>query len=147
VFIGKGATLTRIASPFAPALGERAGEGEVVEQEIALREITSDKFKSLDVSGTEVREYFEIPIKEILACEIKSGHVPRREFVNAYILSGKSQYHLSFVLRSDSSLLARFRNNQVENVMELTKNIKFHYNNTSWIHLPVKPKDVEYRAR
>ena len=85
--------------------------------------------------GKATREYFEIPVKEILACEIKSGVVSSGEHINAYILSKGEQYHLSFVATEDSELLKRFRQNQVSNVNELTKNLKEHFENTDWIYL------------
>lgn len=81
------------------------------------------------------REYFEIPIKEILACEIKGGVVSTGEHINVYILSKGEQYHLSFVTPPDSELLKRFKNNKVQNVDELTKNLKAHFENTDWIYL------------
>ncbi len=82
-----------------------------------------------------VREYFEIPIKEILACEIKSGVVSSGEHINVYILSKGEQCHLSFVAPPDSELLKRFRNNQVQNVDELTKNLKEHFQNIDWMYI------------
>ena len=86
-------------------------------------------------TGSGVREYFEIPIKEIIACEIKEGVVSSGEHVNAYILSKGEQYHLSFVTPPGSELSKRFRQNQVGNVDELTKNLKDHFENTDWIYL------------
>ena len=82
-----------------------------------------------------VRNYFEILVKELLACEIKSGMVSSGVQVNSYILSKGEQVHLTFVTREDSELLKRFKQNQVENLDELTNNLKTYFENTDWIYL------------
>jgi hypothetical protein len=86
-------------------------------------------------TGSGIREYFEIPIKEIIACEIKEGVVSSGLHINAYLLSKGEQFHLSFVTPPGSELHKRFRQNQVQNVDELTKNLKDHFENTKWIYL------------
>ena len=82
-----------------------------------------------------VRDYFEIPIKEILACEVKSGLVSGGSQINAYILSKGEQLHLTFVVAEESGLLKRFKQKTVENVDELTNNLKKYFENTDWIYL------------
>jgi hypothetical protein len=86
-------------------------------------------------AGSGVREYFEIPIKEIIACEIKEGVVSSGLHINAYLLSKGEQFHLSFVTPPGSELHRRFKQNQVQNVDQLTKNLKDHFENTKWIYL------------
>ena len=76
-----------------------------------------------------------IPIKEILACEIKSGVVSGGSQINAYLLSKGEQMHLTFVVPEDSGLLKRFSQNTVENSDELVKNLKSYFENTEWIYL------------
>jgi len=81
-----------------------------------------------------IREYFIIPIKEILACEIKSGVVSGGSQINAYLLSKGEQLHLTFVVPDDSELLKRFQQNTVESSDELVKNLKSYFENTDWIY-------------
>jgi hypothetical protein len=81
-----------------------------------------------------IRDFFEIPVKEILGCTINSGLVSGGHQIYAYVLSKGEQYHLTFVAIEGSELLDRFRQKQVENVDELTKNLKKYFENTDWIY-------------
>lgn len=89
------------------------------------------------------RDYFEIPIKEILACEVQSGIVSGGSQIYAYILSKGEQLHLTFVVSDDSGLLKRFKQNTVENVNELTNNLKDYFENTDWINLKEEEEEGE----
>jgi hypothetical protein len=91
-----------------------------------------DKLKGMDKSSG-VRDYFEFMIKELLACEIKSGVVSAGEQINTYVLAAGKQYHMTFLGKEDSDLLKKFQNNTIENVEELVQNLKKHYENTDWI--------------
>jgi hypothetical protein len=82
-----------------------------------------------------IRDFFEIPVKELLACTIASGMVSGGHQIYAYILSKGEQFHLTFVAVEGSDLLKRFQQIQVENVDELTKNLKEYFENTDWIYL------------
>ncbi|WP_455391787.1 hypothetical protein [[Eubacterium] cellulosolvens] len=88
-----------------------------------------------------VRDFFEIPIKEILACEIKGGMVSGGSQIYAYLLSKGEQFHLTVVVQEESGLLKRFQQNTVENVDELTNNLKIYFENTDWINL--KEEELE----
>jgi hypothetical protein len=113
----------------------KPGEGTAAgPQSYAMKLDSVTDMQKLD-TGSGVREYFEIPIKEIIACEIKEGVVSSGLHVNAYILSKGEQYHLSFVTPPNSELHKRFKQNQVANVDELTKNLKDHFENTNWIYI------------
>jgi hypothetical protein len=103
-------------------------------QSYAVQMKSASNLKNIDeMKG--VRAYFEIQIKELLACEIKSGLVSSGIQVNVYILSKGEQIHLTFVLQENSKLLKRFKQMQVENLDELTNNLKVHFENTDWIYL------------
>ena len=106
----------------------------VAPQSYAIRMGSAGKLQNIDVKKG-VRDYFDIPIKEILACEIKSDLVSGGSQINAYLLSKGEQYHLTFVVPDTSDMLKRFKQNQVENTDELVKNIKQHFENTDWIYL------------
>ena len=80
------------------------------------------------------RDYFELLVKELLACEVKGGLVSSGEQINAYIMASGKQYHLTFLAKEESKLLERFKNNTVESVDELVANLKKYYENTDWIH-------------
>ena len=95
--------------------------------------------------GNGVREYIEIPIKEILGCEIKTGFTAQGEHVNVYILSSGEPYHLTLIAKTDSPLLKRFKQKQVPDVVELMQNIKAYYKNTDWIYLVEQKAKAEYR--
>jgi hypothetical protein len=82
-----------------------------------------------------IRDFFEIPVKEIIACTINSGLVSGGHQIYAYILSKGEQYHLTFIAIEGSDLLRRFQQNQVDNVDELTKNLKDYFENTDWIYV------------
>jgi len=103
----------------------------------------STNLQNIDASKG-VRDYFEIPVKEILACEIKDDLVSGGSQINAYLLSKGEQYHLTFVVPEESDLLKRFQQNTVENVDELTNNLKQYFENSDWIYLTEeeKPKDT-----
>jgi hypothetical protein len=88
--------------------------------------------KGIDKSSG-VRDYFEFMIKELLACEIKSGVVSSGEQINTYILAAGKQYHMTFLGKEDSDLLKKFQNNTIDNVEDLAVNLKKHYENTDWI--------------
>ncbi len=90
--------------------------------------------KSSFGGGGAEREYFEILIKEILACEMKDQSMSSGEHVNVYILSKGEQFHLKMVLPHESELLKRFKKKTVENSGELVKNIKEYFENTNWIY-------------
>ena len=94
----------------------------------------TEKLENIDVKKG-IRDYFEIPIKEILACEIKSGLVSGGSQINVYLLSKGEQVHLTFVIPLTSELLKRFKQIQVENLDELTNNLKKYFENTDWIYL------------
>ena len=97
-----------------------------------MKSVTS--LKNID-EKKGIRDFFEIPVKEILACTINDSMVSGGHQIYAYILSKGEQYHLTFVAIEGSDLLARFRQNTVENVDELTKNLKKYFENTDWIYL------------
>ena len=82
-------------------------------------------------SGT--RDYIELLVKELLACEIKAGVVSAGEQVNAYVMAAGEQYRLTFLCKEDSELLKRFKKNTVENVDELVANLKKYFENTDWV--------------
>lgn len=82
-----------------------------------------------------VRDFFEIPIKEIIACEIQGGLVSGGSQIYAYLLSKGEQFHLTIVVQEESGLLKRFQQNTVENVEELTNNLKVYFENNDWIYL------------
>jgi hypothetical protein len=103
-------------------------------QSYAMRMGSAANLQNID-SKKGVREYFEIPIKEILGCEIKSGLVSGGSQINAYLLSKGEQLHLTFVVPENSELLKRFQQNQVENTDELVKNLKQYFENIDWIYL------------
>jgi len=84
-------------------------------------------------SGRSVRDYFELMVKEVLACEIKSGVVSAGEQIVAYIMAAGKQYTLAFLAKDESELLKRFRKNTVENVDELVQNLKKYFENTEWV--------------
>ena len=90
-----------------------------------------------------IRDFFEIPLKELLACEIKSGLVSGGSQIHAYILSKGEQCHLTFVVPENSELLKRFAQNTVENVDELTNNLKQYFENTDWIYLKEEPEEEQ----
>ncbi len=92
------------------------------------------RLENIDVKKG-IRDYFEVPIKEILACEIKSGLVSGGSQINAYMLSKGEQVHLTFVISETSELLKRFKHIQVKNLDELTNNLKKYFENTDWIYL------------
>lgn len=79
------------------------------------------------------RDYFELMVKELLGCEIKTGLVSSGEQINAYIMASGEQYHLTFLSKEDSTLLKKFRNKTVESVDELVQNLKKYFENTEWI--------------
>ncbi len=106
----------------------------VAPQSYAMRMGSGGNLQNIDAKKG-IRDYFEIPIKEILACEIKGGLVSGGSQINAYLLSKGEQYHLTFVVPDDSGLLKRFSQNTVENVDELTNNLKSYFENTDWIYL------------
>ncbi|MCK5562431.1 MAG: hypothetical protein KAJ51_17655, partial [Thermoplasmata archaeon] len=85
-----------------------------------------------------VRDFFEIPIKEILACEIHGGLVSGGSQIYAYLLSKGEQYHLTIIVKEDSGLLIRFMQNAVENIEELTNNLKLYFENSDWIYIKEK---------
>lgn len=103
-------------------------------QSYAMRMGTASNLQNIDIKKG-VRDYFEIPIKEILGCEIKGGLVSGGSQINAYLLSKGEQMHLTFVVPEDSGLLKRFEQNQVENTDELVKNLKTYFENVDWIYL------------
>jgi hypothetical protein len=106
----------------------------IAPQSYAMQMKSVAKLQNIDeMKG--VRDYFEIPIKEILGCEIKPGVVSGGSQVNVYILSKGEQCHLSFVIPSESGLFKRFQQKQVSGVDELTANLKQHFENTDWIYL------------
>jgi hypothetical protein len=82
-----------------------------------------------------IRDYFAIPIKEILACTINTGLVSGGHQIYVYILSKGEQHHLTFIAIPGSDLLARFEKIQVENVDELTKNLKEFFEKSDWIYI------------
>ncbi len=82
-----------------------------------------------------IRDFFEIPIKEILGCTISSGLVSGGYQLYIYILSKGEQYHLQFIAIEGSDLLRRFKQKEVINVEELTKNLKQYFENTNWIYV------------
>ncbi len=82
-----------------------------------------------------IRDFFEIPVKEILGCTITTGLVSGGHQIYVYILSKGEQYHLTFIAIEGSELLKRFQQKTVENVEELTKNLKQYFANTDWIYL------------
>jgi hypothetical protein len=82
-----------------------------------------------------IRDFFEIPVKEILACSITTGLVSGGHQVYVYILSKGEQYHLNFIAIEGSELLKRFQQKTVDNVDELTKNLKEYFGKTDWIYL------------
>lgn len=90
-----------------------------------------------------VRDFFEIPIKEILGCEIKPGVVSGGSQINVYILSKGEQCHLSFVIPEESGLCKRFQQKQVAGVDELTNNLKQYFEKTDWIYLKEEGKEGE----
>ena len=98
----------------------------VAPQSYAMRMGSGGNLQNIDAKKG-IRDYFEIPIKEILACEIKGGLVSGGSQINAYLLSKGEQYHLTFVVPDDSGLLKRFSQNTVENVDELTNNLKSYF--------------------
>ncbi|UCH88430.1 MAG: hypothetical protein JSV49_09220 [Thermoplasmata archaeon] len=80
------------------------------------------------------RDYFELLVKELLACEIQAGVVSSGEQINAYVMAAGKQYSLRFLGKEDSALLKKFKNNTVESVDELVENLKKYYENSDWIH-------------
>ncbi len=106
------------------------------------RAMSSDMGSSFSLgemgSDATVREYFEIPNIEIMASEKKEGAVSVGDMVNVYILSSGNQFHLSFVLESESDLLKRLMNKSVSSSDELVKNLKEFFKNTDWMYLPME---------
>jgi hypothetical protein len=88
-----------------------------------------------------VRDFFDVPIKEIIACEIHGGLVSGGSQIYAYLLSKGEQFHLTIVVQEDSGLLKRFQQNTVENVEELTNNLKVYFENNDWIYLKEEGAD------
>lgn len=82
-----------------------------------------------------IRDFFEIPVKEILACNIKTGMVSGGHQIYVFILSKGEQYHLTFIAVDGSELLKRFQQKTVENVDELAKNLKNYFENTDWVYI------------
>jgi hypothetical protein len=111
-------------------------------QSYAMRMGSASDLQNID-SKKGVRDYFDIPIKEILGCEIKSGLVSGGSQINAYLLSKGEQLHLTFVVPEDSGLLKRFSQNTVENTDELVKNLKSYFENIDWIYLKEEGSTVE----
>lgn len=103
-------------------------------QSYAMRMGSASNLQNID-ANKGVRDYFEIPVKEILGCEIKGGLVSGGAQINAYLLSKGEQYHLTFVVPEESGLLKRFQQKIVESVDELTNNLKTYFENTEWIYL------------
>jgi len=95
------------------------------------------KMAEVGVKGTgskTPRDYFELLVKELIACEIQEGVVSSGQQINAYVMAGGEQYKLSFLAKDESELLKRFRKNTVENVDELVKNLKKYYENIDWVY-------------
>jgi len=113
----------------------------VAPESYAMR-MRSSNLQNIDAKKG-VRDYFEIPIKEILACEIKGELVSGGSQINAYLLSKGEQLHLTFVVAEDSGLLKRFQQNTVDNVDELTNNLKSYFENTDWIYLKEEEGEAE----
>jgi hypothetical protein len=111
-------------------------------QTYAMRMGTATNLQNIAVDKG-VRDYFEIPIKEILGCEIQSGLVSGGSQIYAYLLSKGEQLHLKFVVPENSELLKRFEQNQVESTEELTKNLKVYFENTDWIYLKEEESEVK----
>jgi hypothetical protein len=92
---------------------------------------------SVGVKGTgsgSARDYFELLVKELIACEIAEGVVSAGQQISAYVMAGGEQYKLSFLAQDDSELLKRFRKNTVENVDELVANLKKYFENSDWVY-------------
>jgi hypothetical protein len=117
----------------------------VAPQTYAMRMGSAGNLQNIDAEKG-ARDYFEIPIKEILACEIKGGLVSGGSQINAYLLSKGEQYHLTFVVPEDSALLKRFQQNTVANVDELTNNLKQYFENSDWIYLKDEESSEEQQA-
>jgi hypothetical protein len=111
-------------------------------QTYAMRMGTASNLQNIAIDKG-VRDYFEIPIKEILGCEIKSGLVSGGSQIYAYLLSKGEQLNLKFVVPENSELLKRFEQNQVESTEELTKNLKVYFENTDWIYLKEEEPEVK----
>jgi hypothetical protein len=105
--------------------------------------------KGVDSRKMNVKDYFVVPIREILGCEIRSDLVATGEHINVYILSEGTQYHITFVAPKNSSLLLRLKRKRVDNVNELIKNIKYYAENTGWVTQPEEEiiESTEYRAK
>ena len=113
-------------------IGQTSGTA-VTPQTYAMKMDTVTKLEAIQ-SVKGARDYFDIPIKEIIACEIKTGMFSGGTQVIAFILSKGEQVKLLFVLPETSELLKRFKQNQVENVDELTNNLKKYYENNDWVY-------------
>ncbi len=90
--------------------------------------------------GAAVREFVEIPNIEIMASEKKEGAVSVGIMVNVYILSSGNQFHFSMVLTSDSDLLIRLMNKQVNDLDQLVNNLKDFFSKTDWIFMEGEKK-------
>ena len=101
------------------------------------RAVGSDMEKNFELGdlspGEATREYFDIPNIEVMASEKKEGAVSVGEMVNVYVLSSGNQFHLSMVLPSDSDLLGRLMNKQVENLDQLVNNLKDYFQKDEWM--------------
>ena len=89
------------------------------------------------VKGTGTKaacDYFELLVKELIACEIAEGVVSAGQQIAVYVMAGGEQYKLAFLAQDESDLLKRFKKNTVENVDELTQNLKKYFENTDWVY-------------
>jgi len=103
------------------------------------------QLRSFQADNIEAKDFFEIPIKEILACEIKGGMSEGTYHINAYILSKGEQFHMFFGATDEDPLYQRFKNKQVDKVDTLVQNIKEYFKNTEWIF--VTKEEIEEHRR
>jgi hypothetical protein len=107
----------------------------------AMSAPVQSSFELGDMSpGAAVREFFEIPNIEIMGSEKKEGAVSVGVMVNVFILSSGNQYHLSTVLTSESELLMRLMNKQVDNLDQLVNNLKDFFRKTEWMFMEGEKK-------
>jgi len=97
-------------------------------------------------SGGAQREYFEIPVIEIMASEKREGAVSVGQMVNVYILSSGNQLHLSMVLTDDSDLLNRLMNKKIKSLDELVNNLKEFFQRTDWLYTDLEKKMIASAA-
>jgi len=86
------------------------------------------------------RAFVDIPIREMIGCEIRVDAVTQNQQINVYVLAEGDQCHMMFMGKEDNNFHKRFFNKKVASVSELNENLADLFKNTTWIYTEEEKK-------